>query len=302
MKTKNSNSILLAGVFWGSMGIFVHLLTDGFGFNSLQAACLRIMSAAALLFVFLLVYNKSLLKIKAADLPVLVCNGIFSVFLMTVFYFVSISSDTSMSISAVLLYTAPFVVMLLSCVFLGEKLTLQKVVCLVVAFGGCCLVSFSEPGYSTPKGLIFGLLSAVAYGLYSIFSTMALKKHHPYTVTFYSFFFAALCSVVMSFVTDLGYTASKAQNSLALVGAVILTGLVTAVLPFMLYTVGLNGTSPSKASIMAYAEPVSACIFGYAMGENMTPWMIVGIVLTLLSIVLLNIQLPNLKKKGKKHD
>ena len=55
--------------------------------------------------------------------------------------------------------------------------------------------------------LIFGVLSGIAYALYSIFGSMALKKYHPYTVTFYSFFFAGLASVVLSFVTNIGKAA-----------------------------------------------------------------------------------------------
>lgn len=300
MKIKNSLFILLAGIFWGSMGIFVHLLTDYFGFSSLQAACLRIMSGVIIMFIFLAIKDKSLLKITPKDLPLLASNGVFSVFLMTVFYFASISSGTSMSVSAVILYTAPFIVMLLSCLFLGEKLTAQKVICLVIAFCGCCLVSVSEKGYSTPLGVIFGLLSGVAYALYSILSTMALKRHSAYTVTFYSFFFAGICSLVLSVFTKMGEKVSKTENLYFFVLSVLMTGLVTAVLPFLLYTKGLMGTSPSKASIMAYAEPVSACLFGYfLMDETMTLKMICGILLTIIAIVLLNTDIKVLNRKNK---
>lgn len=302
MKFKNSILIILAGILWGSMGIFVHLLTDFFGFNSLQASALRIMSAAVILFVFLAVKNRQLFKINVKDIPLLASNGIFSIFLMTVFYFASISSDTSMSISAVLLYTAPFIVMLLSCIFLGEKLTVQKVIALIIAFGGCCLVSLSEPGYSTPFGIAFGVLSGIAYALYSIFGSMALKKYHPYTVTFYSFLFAGISSVFLSAVTNLPLAVSNVKSISFFILAVIATGLVTAVLPFLFYTKGLTGTSPSKASIMAYAEPVSACVFGFFMGESMTPAMIFGMVLTICSIVFLNINIPFLSDRSKKND
>lgn len=301
MKIKNSALIILAGIFWGSMGIFVHLLTDNFGFTSLQAACLRMMSAALILLLFVFIKDKKLLKINPSDIPVLACNGILSIFFMTVFYFASINSDTSMSVSAVLLYTAPFIVMLLSCIFLGEKLTLQKILCLIIAFVGCCFVSVSEQGYSTTAGIIFGVLSGVAYALYSIFGSIALKKYHPYTVTFYSFFFAGLCSAVLSFFTHLGKAVSETPSIPLFALAVAMTGLITAVLPFLLYTKGLSGTSPSKASIMAYAEPVSACIFGYfLMDELMTPKMIFGIILTVIAIVLLNIKVSLSGKKEKK--
>ncbi len=300
MKFKSTILILLAGILWGSMGVFVHLLCDTFGFSSLQSSALRIISAAIILAIFLLIYDKKLFKIKLRDVPLLLANGFFSIFLLTVFYFLSISSDTSMSISAVLLYTAPFIVMILSCIFLGERMTLQKVAALIVAFVGCCLVSLAEKGFSTPEGIIFGILSGVAYALYSIFGKIALKKHHPYTVTFYSFFFSALCSVVLAFITRLPQDLYNAPKPLPLTVAVLATGLITAVLPFLFYTKGLSDTQPSKASIMAYAEPMSACVFGYFLGEKMTPLMILGIGLTLAAIVFLNIDVVPKHERNKK--
>ncbi len=300
MNIKSSIYIILAGIFWGSMGIFVHLLTDVFGFSSIQSAVLRITSCALILLVFLLIYDRKLLKIKSGDLPVLMANGFISVILMTVFYFGSISSDTSMSISAVLLYTAPFIVMLLSCIFFKEKITLQKILALFIAFAGCCLVSLTEPGYSTPTGIVLALLSAVAYALYSIFGSMALKRGlEPFTVTFYSFVFASIGCLVIFFVTDMPKNISTVESLPKFALSVFATGLITAVLPFALYTKGLSGTSPAKASIMAYIEPISACVFGYFRGESMTPLMILGIVLTLASIVFLNIKIPHLSGKEK---
>lgn len=298
MNILNSIYILLAGIFWGSMGVFVHILTDTFGFSSLQGTVLRITSAALILFVYLLVADRKSLKIKVGDIPVLLANGILSVLLMTVFYFGSISSDTSMSISAVLLYTAPFIVMLMSMIFLGEKITLQKIISLLVAFVGCCLVSLTEPGFSTSKGIVFALLSAVAYALYSIFGSMAIRRNlRPFTVTFYSFLFASVGCIFIAFGTNMNLALSKVSDVPMFSLAVFGTGLVTAVLPFVLYTKGLSKTSPSKASIMAYAEPVSACIFGYFRGESMTALMIFGICLTLFSIVFLNIKIPLLSSK-----
>lgn len=301
MKIKSTCLILLAGILWGSMGVFVHQLVDVLGFTSLQSSVLRIVSGAAILFIFLLLYDRRLLKIKLRDIPLLLANGIFSILLLTVFYFGSISSGTSMSISAVLLYTAPFIVMLLSCVFLGEKITLQKIMALVIAFVGCLLVSLTEPGKSTPVGIVLGVLSGVAYALYSIFGAFALKKHHPYTITFYSFLFSAIGCIFIAIFTDLPSALVKINDISYFTIAVFLTGLVTAVLPFLFYTKGLSGTTPAKASIMAYAEPMSACVFGYLLGEKMTPIMILGLLLTLSSIIFLNINIPFLSgKKGDK--
>lgn len=300
MNIKNSIYIILAGIFWGSMGLFVHVLTDTFGFSSIQGAVIRITTCVIILGIFLLIKDRKLFKINPKHLPLLAANGLISVLLMTSFYFASVSAGTSMSITAVLVYTAPFIVVLVSCLFMGEKFTVQKVVSLIIAFIGCCLVSLTDSGQSTPLGLVFGVCSGISYALYSILSTIALRKNlHSFTVTFYSFVFASVGCIFIAIFTDMGSVFATITDIPKLTLSMFGTGLVTAVLPFTLYTAGLSGTSPAKASIMAYIEPIAACVFGYFRGESLTPLMILGIVLTVTAIVFLNIKIPFFSREEK---
>ncbi len=292
--TTSSLLIIIAGVLWGTMGLFVHTLTDIFGYTSIQAAALRITGCAVMVFLFLLLTDRKKFKIKLHDIWVFLCNGFISVLCMTVFYFGSISSDTSMSVSAILLYTAPIIVMLLSCIIFKEKFTRVKALALVFAFLGCVLVSMSGSVHATTKGIVLGLLSGLAYALYSIFSTVAMKKgYHAYTVTFWSFLFAAIGSwCVCDMPSLLSNTAANASALLAL--AIFSTGLVTAVLPFTLYTKGLSGTEPGKAAIMASVEPLMAAVCGVFRGEKLTVSVCLGMAGIIAAIVVLN-----LKKKVK---
>ncbi|MBQ8758953.1 MAG: EamA family transporter, partial [Clostridia bacterium] len=213
MNIKNSIYIILAGIFWGSMGLFVHVLTDTFGFSSIQGAVIRITTCVVILGIFLLIKDRKLFKVNPKHLPLLAANGLISVLLMTSFYFASVSAGTSMSITAVLVYTAPFIVVLVSCLFMGEKFTVQKVVSLIIAFVGCCLVSLTDTGKSTPLGLLFGVLSGASYALYSILSTLALRRNlHSFTVTFYSFVFASVGCIFIAIFTDMGSVFAAATD------------------------------------------------------------------------------------------
>ena len=73
----------------------------------------------------------------------------------------------SLSTAAILLYTAPTIVMLLSALFFKEKITPIKLAALVMAFAGCCLVSGLGQGENALSlgGLLFGLGSGVGYAL-----------------------------------------------------------------------------------------------------------------------------------------
>ncbi|MCQ2473960.1 MAG: DMT family transporter [Saccharofermentans sp.] len=280
--------IIIAGLFWGSMGIFVRHLND-LGFTSIQVACLRLTMAGVLFALILLIKDRKGFKIALRDIPLFLALGIVSILFFTCCYFTSIALMT-MSTAAILLYTSPIWVMILSIIFLKEKINIQKIIALVLAFAGCVLVS-GFGGKVTPLGILVGLGSGLGYGLYSIFGTVALKKYSPYTVTCYTFIVAGIGSIFVANPVELAGKISAIDNKLALFGFVLLTSVVTAVIPFLLYTLGLSMTTASKAAVLATVEPAAATLFGvFVMDEAIGPVAVVGIVLVFAAIIVLAIK------------
>ena len=284
--------IITAGLFWGSMGIFVRHL-NALGFTSIQVACLRLTFAGVLFAVILLIKEPKGFRIKVRDIPLFLALGLVSILFFTYCYFTAIRLMT-MSTAAILLYTSPIWVMILAIIFLKEKITLQKIVALVLAFSGCVLVS-GFGGKVTVTGILVGLGSGLGYGLYSIFGTFALKKYSPYTVTCYTFLIAGLGSIAVSDPADLVSKISASGNILSLFGFVLLTSVVTAVIPFLLYTIGLNRTTAGKAAVLATVEPAAATLFGvFVMNETIGPVAVAGILLVFSAIFVLSLR----KKEG----
>ena len=280
--------IITAGLFWGSMGIFVRHL-NSLGFSSIQVACLRLVTAGILFALILLIKDPKGFKIRARDIPLFLALGIVSILFFTCCYFTAIRLMT-MSTAAILLYTSPIWVMILAIIFLKEKITVQKIIALVLAFAGCVLVS-GFGGKVTVIGILVGLGSGLGYGLYSIFGTFALKKYTPFTVTCYTFLIAGAGSIVVSNPADLTEKISAVDNKLSLLGFVLLTSVVTAVIPFLLYTLGLNRTTAGKAAVLATVEPAAATLFGFfVMKETIGPVAICGIVLVFAAIIVLSIR------------
>ena len=280
--------IIIAGLFWGSMGIFVRHLND-LGFTSIQVACLRLTMAGILFAVILLIKDPKGFKISLKDIPLFLALGLVSILFFTCCYFTAIRLMT-MSTAAILLYTSPIWVMVLAIIFLKEKLTLQKIIALILAFAGCVLVS-GFGGKVTVFGVLVGLGSGLGYGLYSIFGTFALKKYSTFTVTCYTFLIAGFGSIFVANPADLVNKISSAGNKLSLFGFVLLTSVVTAVIPFLLYTLGLNRTTAGKAAVLATVEPAAATLFGFfVMGETVGPVAIAGILLVFAAIVVLSLR------------
>lgn len=280
--------VLSAGTLWGLMGIFVRKLST-YGFSSLQIACLRILFGAALFLVITGVFNRNLLKIQLRDVGLFLGMGLLSLLLFTVCYFTTINL-ASLSVAAILLYTSPIWVMLMSAICFREKITRRKLLCAAMAFGGCVLVSgIGSASSLSPMVIVTGLMSAVGYGLYSIFGTFALRKYQPLTVTTYAFLFGAVGAAVLCKPNEIITVISSAPNPAGLVLLLMLTAFVTAVLPYLLYTVGLNHMRASAAAIMASIEPVVATAAGaLVFGEGLTLSAFTGIALVLGAIVVLN--------------
>ncbi len=279
--------IIIAGLFWGSMGIFVRHL-NALGFSSIQVACLRLTTAGILFALILLIKDPKGFKIRARDIPLFLALGLVSILFFTCCYFTAIRLMT-MSTAAILLYTSPIWVMILAIIFLKEKITPQKIIALVLAFAGCVLVS-GFGGKVTVTGILVGLGSGLGYGLYSIFGTFALKKYTPFTVTCYTFLIAGLGSVFVADPADLVSKISSVENKPGLFGFILLTAVVTAVIPFLLYTLGLNMTTAGKAAVLATVEPAAATLFGvFVMGETVGPVAVCGIILVFAAIAVLSL-------------
>ena len=135
--------IILAGIFWGSMGIFVRKLGT-YGFTSVQIVAIRITLAALVFSIVLFIRDRSGFRITLRDLPLFLGLGFGSILFFTVCYFTAITI-MPLSTAAILLYTSPIWIMLMSMLFFREKLNRIKLIALVLAFAGCVLVLSSSP-------------------------------------------------------------------------------------------------------------------------------------------------------------
>lgn len=281
--------IIIAGCFWGSMGIFVRRLGT-YGFSSIQIVSIRVTLAALFFALVLFIKDRSGFKIKVRDIPLFLGLGFGSILFFTVCYFTAITM-MSLSTAAILLYTSPVWIMLMSILFFHEKMDRRKLTALALAFAGCVLVSGISGGGMNPIGLLVGLGSGLGYGLYSILGTIALRRYSPYTVTTYTFIFAAIGSWVICRPADMINKFSSATDFGFLIVFCCLTALITAVIPFLAYTLGLERVEASKAGIIATIEPMVATLIGIIVfSEPLTLMSGIGILMILSAVVILNIK------------
>ena len=289
MKNKALFAVLAAGTFWGTMGFFARSLYAA-GFGPLEVAQTRITTGLVFVGLYILLFNRSLFRVKWKDMWCFLGTGIVSLLLFSTCYF-SALNYTSLAVAAILLYTAPFFVMLMSLLLFKEKMNGKKVFALVLAFTGCVLVSGvgGDEEFSW-IGILLGLGSGFFYALYSIFGRYAINRGYgAWTMTFYTFLF---CSVGCAFLCDWQVIGTSVQADNSVLLWVLGLGFVTAFLPYVLYSIGLENMESSKASILASVEPVVSALFGvFVFHETLTAWGILGILMVLGAIVVLNVKL-----------
>lgn len=279
--------VILAGCCWATLGVFVRHLNE-IGLQSMQIVEIRAALTVIVMFGFLAIFRRDLLKVKGKDLWCFAGGGVISVILFNFCYFQTIQR-ASLSTAAILLYTAPIFVLLLSVPLFGEKLTRKKLICLAMAFVGCALASGAAGGMTlSQETLLFGLGSGFGYGLYSIFSRFALQRgYHPITITAYIFLFGAIGGIPLTDFGQVMTVASQPEHLLYLIAYTV----VTTIIPYIAYTTGLRYVENGVAAVLACIEPVMATVFGiffFSEVPGFTGWM--GIALVLTALVILNLQ------------
>lgn len=297
--------VLVAGGMWGCMGVLVRMLGK-IDLTSMEIVFLRSAVTLVAMIIFLLVRGRECFRVKIKELWCFVGTGAFSITFFNYCYFKTITY-TSLSVAAILLYTSPVFILVMSAILFKEKITVNKTIAVVLAIFGCTFVTGLVGGENglTPMGILCGLGAGFGYALYSVFGRYALNKgYSSLTITLYTFMFSTISTFFLTdfveIITKMKSVSSilieecfqgavvcdKTTLALALVSLLILW---VTMFPYLLYTKGLSLLDNGTASVVAAVEPVVATLIGIIIyKEEINLYIFVGIGLVLASIIMIN--------------
>lgn len=274
--------VFAAGSLWGIISLFLKPMLN-LGFSQIQTVTLRCLVAAAVLGVYMLIKDKSLFRFKLRDIWCFIGTGLVSLMFFSICYFYSMTYN-GVCVAVILLYTSPVFVMLLSLPLFKEKITYKKLIAVVLTVAGCVFVSGAAGGQSIGfLGIVLGICSGLGYALYSIFSRYALQRNYnSMTISFYTFLFCGLGCLPF---------ASPVSMALSLSPKAVLyslgLGVVCCVMPYILYTKGLEYVDNTRASVIVAVEPVVASLIGvFVYNESVTAVKLLGVALVLSAVVI----------------
>lgn len=187
----------------------------------------------------------------------------------------------SISVATTVYNTQPFMLLGLGALFLGEKITLQKLAWLAVAFAGVVLIVGAKPGEAMPGGnYLLGIalaLSAAFFYALAAFAAKWLKGTPPHLVALIQVVTGAL---LLGPFTDFGQLPQTAGgwSILATIG-IVHTGLM-----YILLYGAIQKLPVHLTGALSFIYPIaSIAVDRIAFGHLLQPVQIIGSALVLLA-------------------
>lgn len=193
---------------------------------------------------------------------------------------------TTISVATLCYYLSPVFVILVSPIFLKEKLTAVKGGCVMLSLLGMMLVvDVFNGGYgngSGIKGVAFGIMAALLYASVVIMNKF-LKEIEPIDMTVSQLGIASVVLLPYILLTGSGSKVTINGSTLLLL---LLLGIVNTGIAYLLYFSSLKDLSGQTAALFSYIDPVTAILLSALLfQEKMSVPQVLGAVLILGSTV-----------------
>lgn len=160
-------------------------------------------------------------------------------------------------------YLWPILIVLFSCVVLGEKLTARKAAAVAVSFLGVVFIAAKDGtgGGASSGTMITGALMCVAAAVsYALFSVLNKKEDKEQTIANAVYFaVAALCSGILMALGGNAVPLSAWQ-----IFGIVWSGVAVNGIGYLLWSKALNGGDTAKISTLAYCVPALTMIISIA--------------------------------------
>ena len=189
-------------------------------------------------------------------------------------------------IASTILFVYPVMVALLMSIFYGERLTPLTMGAIALALAGIALLYHGPGGVTlSPTGILLVLLSSLAYAVYMVLiNKSAVGRMPAMKLTFY----VLLTGIVLFVVRLLMAGGVPLLPSARAWGLAVCLGLFLTVISLVLVTLAIHHIGSTPTAILGALEPVTAVFFGVLIfGEQLTPRILLGIVLILGSVILI---------------
>ncbi len=273
-------------LIWSTLATVVKIvLSDIPNFEALAIS-------SAFAFVFLLIVNiisgsiKEMKQYRLKDYLMMSGLGFLGLFMYSALYYYGISVLSSQE-ACILNYLWPMMIVVFACILLKEKLTVRKIIAMLLSFAGIIVLSLGSGGGSSGNrlfGIIACVVAAVCYGLFSVLN----KKHslNQSVTMMWIWLTVAICSTVACLIFE---------SPVPIIGwqwvGIAWLGIVVNAVAYLLWALALKGAKDSaKIANLAYLVPfLSIVLSAVVLEEQISINAVIAVVLIMGGILLQSI-------------
>lgn len=227
----------------------------------------RVSGALLLFWMFAQFVEKE--KVAHRDLALLAVCGAFGVAANQLMFFYGLNLTSPIN-AAIILTSNPILVLLISAIVIGERITTRKILGIVLGLSGALgLILFKGTSALSTDGFIgdlFVFLNATSYAIYLVLVKPLMQKYKPMTVIKWVFLFGFI------YVFPFGWSEFQViewesfSSTIWWAFGFVVVG--TTFLAYLFNIFGLKELSPSVVSIYIYSQPLIASIMAISLQKD----------------------------------
>jgi drug/metabolite transporter (DMT)-like permease len=289
--------VVIVNFLWATQVPVIRMIGDSLG--PVAVAFIPTVLSTVLLIPFLWIVNKKQkrsFRLQWSDLKYFIIPGFIGIFVMQ-FAFTYGSQHTLAANAGIITLTIPVIVAIFSSFMLKEKLNIVRIISFVLAIGGVLLTSMSDVSGANFKageyfmGNLIFLFACFCCGYYNTYMKKLIDRGYTeFEILVYCSFVGSVFSIpLLIWVEPFHINTFLLSGSKAIWGIIELTVFVYAV-SWLLFLYVLKRMDVTQAILGNYLMPFFIAMLGIVMlGESITPMMLIGGAIILLSTLLVTV-------------
>lgn len=281
-------ALAMAGAIAFSGKAIVAKLLYRHGLDAVTVLMLRMLFALPFFLAMAWWASRGKPALTAQDKRMVVLLGVTGYYLASFLDFLGLQY-ISASLERLILYLNPTLVLALSVLLFGKKVSGAQLVAIAISYAGVALVFGHEIGFQGPDAVLGAVLvfaSAVSYAVYLAYSGEVVQRLGSLRLVGLASTVACVLCIGQFFVLR-SVDVALAVPALAL-WLSLLNATACTVAPVLMVMMAIERIGPTLASQTGMVGPLSTLFMGILiLGEPFTPWIAAGTLLVLLGIWLL---------------
>ena len=210
----NPYVILIIQIFFSS-GTYIIANAATQSIPAANLTFIRILISGSIYLLYLR-YSKLEFRYKGRDLALLLLLGFLSVPVNQFSFLYGVRYTTATS-AAILYSTSPVIVLLLSGIYLKERITLPKIIGTILAFAGVLVIVLDKGpriGISDMKGDFFVFIAVLAWSHYIVLGRKVILKYGALNSTIFAALAGSAMFLPIGLWSSVGYSYSSISGSL----------------------------------------------------------------------------------------